>query len=72
MNPISPAGQPAAAPAANHDLASAEAQDQFGFLADLIPQLVWLTDPVGNHIYFNQRWTDFTGYGLAESVGPDM
>ena len=72
MNPASAAPENAPAPAANHALATAEAQAQFGFLADLIPQLVWLTDPVGNHIYFNQRWTDFTGYGLAESVGPDM
>ena len=67
-----PAAPQAAAPAANHALAGPEAQSQFGFLADLIPQLVWLTDPAGNHIYFNQRWTDFTGYGLAQSVGPDM
>jgi PAS domain S-box-containing protein len=54
------------APAA---FASAE---QFQFLADMIPQLVWITDPTGFHTYFNQRWTDFTGYSLADSVGPDM
>ncbi|AHJ96516.1 PAS domain-containing protein [Hymenobacter swuensis] len=44
----------------------------FSFLAELIPQLVWTTDPTGFHTYFNQRWTDFTGYTLADSVGPDM
>ncbi|SFP92712.1 PAS domain S-box-containing protein [Hymenobacter arizonensis] len=42
------------------------------FLADVIPQLVWITDPAGFHTYFNQRWIDFTGYNLADSVGPDM
>ena len=47
-------------------------QTEFAFLADTIPQLVWITDPLGNHTYFNQRWTDFTGYTLARSVGPDM
>ena len=38
----------------------------------MIPQLVWITDPAGYHTHFNQRWTDFTGYTLADSVGPDM
>ncbi|GAA4363468.1 hypothetical protein GCM10023185_32230 [Hymenobacter saemangeumensis] len=47
-------------------------QDQFAFLADLIPQLVWITDPTGFHTYFNQRWVDFTGYTLEDSIGPDM
>lgn len=46
--------------------------EQFTFLADVIPQLVWITDQNGFHTYFNQRWTDFTGYVLADSVGPDM
>ncbi|OGX86038.1 hypothetical protein BEN47_13770 [Hymenobacter lapidarius] len=46
--------------------------EQFTFLADVIPQLVWITDPTGFHTYFNQRWTDFTGFTLADSVGPDM
>lgn len=46
--------------------------EQFTFLADVIPQLVWITDPTGFHTYFNQRWIDFTGYNLADSVGPNM
>jgi PAS domain S-box-containing protein len=46
--------------------------EQFRFFADMIPQLVWFTDPTGFHTYFNQRWTDYTGYTLADSVGPDM
>ncbi|SET73099.1 PAS domain-containing protein [Hymenobacter actinosclerus] len=44
----------------------------FSFLAELIPQLVWATDPTGYHTYFNQRWTDYTGYTLADSVGDEM
>ncbi|MBT9395278.1 PAS domain-containing protein [Hymenobacter sp. NST-14] len=47
-------------------------EHDFSFLVELIPQLVWTTDPAGFHTYFNQRWTDFTGYTLADSVGPDM
>lgn len=49
-----------------------QAEEQFRLFADFIPQLVWFTDPSGFHTYFNQRWTDFTGYTLADSVGPDM
>jgi len=49
-----------------------KAEDGFQFLADFIPQLVWITDPTGFHTYFNQRWIDYTGYTLADSVGPDM
>jgi PAS domain S-box-containing protein len=47
-------------------------ENEFQFLADFIPQLVWITNPVGDHLYFNQRWVDYTGYTLADSVGPDM
>ena len=47
-------------------------EDEFRFLADFIPQLVWITDAQGSHTYFNQRWVDYTGYTVADSVGPDM
>lgn len=47
-------------------------ENEFQFLADFIPQLVWITDPTGDHLYFNKRWVDYTGYTLADSVGPDM
>jgi PAS domain S-box-containing protein len=49
-----------------------QGEEQFHFLADFIPQLVWFTDPAGYHTFFNKRWIDFTGYTLADSVGPDM
>ncbi len=41
-------------------------------LVDQLPQLVWTTDPAGNHTYFNQRWTEFTGLTMAQSLGPDV
>ena len=65
--PLSPTNSPS--PAAPGGLVGPE---QFVFLADMIPQLVWITDHTGFHTYFNQRWTDFTGYTLADSLGPDM
>ena len=45
--------------------------EEFAFLADMLPQLVWITDRMDFHTYFNQRWTDFTDYTLADSVGSD-
>jgi PAS domain S-box-containing protein len=45
----------------------AETQRQFQFLADMIPHLVWRTDPDGNHDYFNRRWYDFTGLTYEET-----
>lgn len=47
-------------------------KEQFQFLADTIPQLVWTTDPEGYHTYFNQRWIDFTGYDVERSQGTEM
>ncbi|AIZ64048.1 hypothetical protein PK28_10685 [Hymenobacter sp. DG25B] len=45
---------------------------QFRFLAELIPQLIWITDSVGFHTYFNQRWIDYTGYDVEKSRGTEM
>jgi len=58
---------------ADSSTSAAPAQEnEFNFLADFIPQLVWITDPTGFHTYFNQRWIDYTGYTLADSVGAEM
>lgn len=38
-------------------------------LADAVPQLVWTADAAGAFTYFNQRWMDYTGYTLAQSLG---
>lgn len=37
--------------------------------SEMIPQLVWITDPSGNAIYFNRRWYDFTGLKAEQSLG---
>jgi PAS domain S-box-containing protein len=38
-------------------------------LADAMPQLIWVTDAGGAHIYFNQRWYEYTGLSEEESMG---
>jgi len=37
-------------------------------LADAMPQIVWQADADGINRYFNQRWLDYTGLTLAESL----
>lgn len=38
-------------------------------LAEAMPQIVWITRPDGWHIHFNQRWMDYTGLTLEQSLG---
>lgn len=38
-----------------------ESESRLRFMADSMPQLVWITRPDGYHEYYNQRWYDYTG-----------
>ncbi|GAB3830423.1 PAS domain S-box protein [Hymenobacter jeollabukensis] len=51
----------APAPAAASAAAPRRQQEQFRFLSEVIPQLVWTTNAQGRPDYFNQRWLDYTG-----------
>jgi PAS domain S-box-containing protein len=46
-----------------------ESESELRTLAESMPQIVWMTRPDGWNTYFNQRWTDYTGLTLAESLG---
>ena len=46
-----------------------ESAEAFRMLAESVPQLVWMCTPDGSNVYFNQRWTDYTGLALEESYG---
>ena len=46
-----------------------ESAAQFRTLAESMPQIVWVTGPGGDNIFFNQRWMDYTGMTLEESLG---
>lgn len=46
-----------------------ESNKQFRFLAKSIPQMVWTTTPDGLFDYVNQRWLDYTGLTLKDSMG---
>ncbi|RYD76566.1 MAG: PAS domain S-box protein, partial [Sphingobacteriales bacterium] len=49
-----------------------QTEEKFKFFSDLMPQLIWATDKNGYHIYFNQRWVDYTGYTVEQSQGTEM
>ena len=40
----------------------------FRLLADTLPQMVWMMQPDGQHSYFNQRWFDYSGTSLHDSL----
>lgn len=40
---------------------------EFKFLADSIPQMIWTANPGGNFDYYNKHWFDFTGMSFEET-----
>ncbi|HEY1114284.1 MAG TPA: chemotaxis protein CheB, partial [Chitinophagaceae bacterium] len=40
---------------------------EFRFVTDFMPQMVWVTKPDGYHEYYNKRWYDYTGLDMATS-----
>lgn len=36
-------------------------QENYQFLAESMPQLVWITNEKGEAIYYNRKWTEYTG-----------
>jgi PAS domain S-box-containing protein len=42
---------------------------EFRLLAEAMPQIVWITRADGACMYLNQRWMDYTGLTLEESLG---
>jgi PAS domain S-box-containing protein len=48
-----------------------EREQRFRLLAETLPELVWVTDPVGSLTYLNQRFLDYCGIPPDEMVGFD-
>lgn len=46
-----------------------QSEGRYRALADAMPQLVWATDANGSHFYYNQRWYEYTGLSVEESMG---
>jgi PAS domain S-box-containing protein len=50
-------------------LRAQERAEQFRFLAEALPNLVWSFDADGRCMYANRRWTEYTGRTLDELTG---
>ncbi|KAK7729575.1 hypothetical protein SLS57_002063 [Botryosphaeria dothidea] len=46
-----------------------ENERQFEYITNLIPIMVWTTKPNGDHDWFSQRWYDYTGLTVEQSLG---
>jgi PAS domain S-box-containing protein len=44
-----------------------ESAERFRTLAEAVPQMVWVTDPVGRVTHVNQRWSEYTGIPSDEA-----
>ena len=44
---------------------------EFRTLAEAMPQIVWIRGAAGENVYLNQRWMDYTGLTLTESLGEE-
>lgn len=40
----------------------------FSVLTDMVPILIWISDPGNEGVYFNNAWTTFTGKPVAENL----
>ncbi|MGY4535774.1 PAS domain S-box-containing protein [Mucilaginibacter sp. UYNi724] len=41
---------------------------EFKFLADSIPQIIWTSSPDGTMDYYNKHWFDYTGLSLEDTL----
>ena len=51
------------------EIALRESEERFRMMADNISQLAWICDQLGNAIWYNQRWYDYTGTTFDEMRG---
>ncbi|WP_066384803.1 hybrid sensor histidine kinase/response regulator [Anabaena sp. CA = ATCC 33047] len=46
-----------------------ESEERYRYLAEAIPQLVWTANADGECVDFNQKWCEYTGLTLEQSLG---
>ena len=47
-------------------------EQELRFLADSIPHMVWIADTEGRVVYYNGRWSDFTGLTQEQSLSDGL
>ncbi|RMZ79452.1 hypothetical protein DV738_g3402, partial [Chaetothyriales sp. CBS 135597] len=48
---------------------TAENEQQFSIVCDIMPQMIWTATPDGYYDYFSQRWYDYTRLNPQNSLG---
>ncbi len=43
-------------------------EQRYRFMAESIPQIVWTANPNGRRDYYNQRWMEYTGLTLEQTL----
>lgn len=46
-----------------------DSEERLRFMADTMPQLVWITRPDGYHEYYNKHWYEYTGTNPGDTDG---
>ncbi|MEA5568160.1 PAS domain-containing protein [Anabaena sp. UHCC 0399] len=46
-----------------------DSEQRYRYLSNAVPHLVWITNAQGGCEHFNQRWYDFTGRTVEQSLG---
>ncbi|HEX8522307.1 MAG TPA: response regulator [Tepidisphaeraceae bacterium] len=44
-------------------------EEQYRFLAESVPQIIWTSRPDGTADYFNRGWIEYTGFNTEQSAG---
>lgn len=50
-------------------MALTESEDKFTFMAESMPQLVWIANAEGEGTYFNKKWLNYTGLPVIKLLG---
>lgn len=43
--------------------------EEFSFVTNFMPQMVWVTLPNGDHVFYNKGWYEYTGLSYEETKG---
>ena len=46
-----------------------ENEQQFEYIANFMPVMVWTTKPDGEHDWYSKRWYEYTGLTVEQSLG---
>jgi PAS domain S-box-containing protein len=53
------------------EMALRQSQNRFQSIANLVPDLLWESEPDGSTEWYNQRWLEYTGQSFEQATGWD-